>query len=138
MGGRLVLFIKFPRILSSSLRRIRERYEYLKEEGFLSDNTYLSENKIRAIVLTTDIDFINLLTVKSSRDSDEQFQKKLLDRKLKQYRGFQTKFWENFGKEATNQGGISENDTASTMYNTENEVSDESFDRETDKTQKVV
>ncbi|XP_012560459.1 transcription termination factor 3, mitochondrial isoform X1 [Hydra vulgaris] len=120
MGGSLVLFIKFPRIFSSSTRRIRERYEYLKEEGFLKDNTYLSENKIRAIVLTTDSDFVSLLISKGSHEGDEEFKKKLLTRKLNQFKWFQKSFLENFGNDMTKK----------VIEKTDDEEGNESFNTE--------
>ena len=68
IGGRLALFIKFPRALSASLQRIQERHAYLLEEGYMSEASYISENRLRAVILTTDNDFIYRVTKTRMKD----------------------------------------------------------------------
>lgn len=75
INGRLALFVKFPRVLSASMKRLEERYQYLRTEGFLSEHTRLTENKLRAMVLTNDSDFVYRVTNSKMKDF-RQFQKK--------------------------------------------------------------
>lgn len=74
MEGRLALFTKFPRVFSASLQRIKERHLFLVEEGYMRKTTYISENKLRSIVLTTDNDFVYRVTKTKMKDFRE-FQK---------------------------------------------------------------
>ena len=57
------------------MKRLEERYQYLRTEGFLSEHTRLTENKLRAMVLTNDSDFVYRVTNSKMKDF-RQFQKK--------------------------------------------------------------
>lgn len=74
MNGRPALIVKFPRLLTSSLKRMKERYAFLKHEHFLTERSQLSENKLRSIILTTDSDFVYRVTNTKMKDF-RQFQK---------------------------------------------------------------
>lgn len=56
------MFVKFPRVLTASMKRLQERYEFLRLEGFVTESSRLTENKLRAIVLTNDSDFVYRIT----------------------------------------------------------------------------
>ena len=73
-NGRLALLVKFPRVFTSSLKRLEERYHYLLEEGFLTEKSRFTENKLRALVLTKDSDFVYRVTNSRMKDF-RQFQK---------------------------------------------------------------
>lgn len=79
MGARISTVTKFPRLLTSSLQRLRERHEYLLKEGYLSSHSYISENKLRAIVLPSDNEFVYRITktkMKEFRDFQAEVKKK--------------------------------------------------------------
>ncbi|XP_066923877.1 transcription termination factor 3, mitochondrial-like [Clytia hemisphaerica] len=73
-NGRLALLVKFPRVFTSSLVRLEERYHYLLQEGFLTEKSRFTENKLRALVLTKDSDFVYRVTNGRMKDY-RQFQK---------------------------------------------------------------
>jgi len=81
IGGNLTLFIKFPRAFSASLRRIKDRHAYLLKEGFLTTKSFVSEKKLRALVLTTDKDFIYRVTNTNMKDY-KLFQQELRRKEL--------------------------------------------------------
>ena len=56
------------------MKRLEERHQYLHAEGFLSEHSRLTENKLRAIVLTNDSDFVYRVTNSRMKDF-RQFQK---------------------------------------------------------------
>lgn len=74
MNGRPALIVKFPRLLTSSLKRMKERYAFLKHEHYLTEQSHISENKLRSIILTTDSDFVYRVTNTKMKDF-RQFQK---------------------------------------------------------------
>jgi len=76
LNGSHKLFVNFPRALSTSLQRLKERHAYLLKESKLRIETRLNENKLRAIVMLTDSDFVQRATGTS----------------LKHYREFQATF----------------------------------------------
>lgn len=78
LGGRLALLVKLPRTLSTSQQRLKERYEFLLKEGLMHESTKLTENKLRAIVLTKDDDFVYRITETKMKDFRE-FQRKLAE-----------------------------------------------------------
>ena len=73
MNGRPALIVKFPRLLTSSLKRMKERYAFLKHEHYLNERSHISENKLRSIILTTDSDFVYRVTNTKMKDF-RQFQ----------------------------------------------------------------
>jgi len=59
------------------MKRLEERCNYLREEGYITGNTRLTENKLRAIVLTKDSDFVYRVTntkMKDFRNFQKDFQ----------------------------------------------------------------
>ena len=60
------------------MKRLEERCNYLRVEGYMTKKTRLTENKLRAIVLTKDSDFIYRVT----------------NTKMKDFRKFQTDYQE--------------------------------------------
>lgn len=82
MNGVLRTLVAFPRFFQVSMERLKERYAYLLSENRLNMRSRVNEDKLRAIVLTTDEVFCERATEttkKHYREFQEEYRRQQVE-----------------------------------------------------------